>query len=842
MDSMNSMDSSSSLSMPLRSPTSKVKVQALSTEQSFYQFLHPSSTSKVMVVTGATGSGKTRGVLNFFTKRRDVSSVFLLPRKSVLSVPRWATHVHLSSLTYFVHHFVMNRKYPKMDVLIIDEFHVENTEWKVLLQALSRKWVQWKKLVVISATFSDYHYHLMNEYFGAENMQNVKSVYFERADFRAYTTDIHYLSDLQWFSASDEKENQNNQNNQNNQKIQKNKKNMTPHRWSFSNYKFIFPESMYRIILHILKQFHLQKNRKARRVLVFLPTPDMCEQIMDFFRFRNEKEERFDALNYSTVTVHGQKTTEEIEEILKKTKLQQYSEVILSTNLLETSVTLSDLELVIDFGICYAPDANGQVTQRYCTQSEMIQRSGRTGRVCDGMVYRIMTLQFFEEAPYALPHKTEWGQFLLTCSMQRFHLPSLLAIFESEGEEGREDKEDIRRELERLTELNLLDKIRDPSDSSKFEFRLSSSFPKEMMHRLLQSPFKIDSYPFILSSLQSIQRCQCCRGIQNQNYFLIIQWTLVIALMDVVRRFGIYRFFYIPRIENCSYRHLLRCWHRYLDQVQEEAKRKCREENFERVEEEEEWIWKMIELVWTLILYPSSMQEMQVNGRIWNQFLLRWKILLGPSFFNIFNPPSKKKDFVVHLQEFYVDQSKYSKYLKDVEWSFGSRTLYNHHDLLTQVVAMKQHQCQKIRIYQGQWVILSDVGKEEMRKLFWSFAFSSVPTLNTQVTPNCILRASTYGTFDPYVITLQPKIYLYQEEEVCIHCPKYMTEHYRELSSTIYTQFQKLESFRMEKEDWKSEMNHVVQEIDQEVAFWIGKYKFLECQEHFYQYAQAQNL
>lgn len=837
------MDSSSSLCF------SQVKVQPLSTEESFQQFLHPSSTSKVMVVTGATGSGKTRGVLNFFTKRRDISSVFLLPRKSVLSVPGWATHVHLSSLTYFVHHFVMNRKYPKMDVLIIDEFHVENTEWKVLLQALSQKWVPWKKLVVISATFSDYHYHLMNEYFGVENMQNVKSVNFERADFRAYTTDIQYLSDLQWFTASDEKENinQKNQNNQKNQKIQKNKKNMTPHRWSFSNYKFIFPESMYRIILHILKQFHLKKNRKAKRVLVFLPSPDMCEQIADFLLFRQEKEERMDVLNYSTVTVHGQKTTEEIEEIVKKTKQPQHSELILSTNLLETSVTLSDLELVIDFGICYAPDAHGQVTQRYCTQSEMIQRSGRTGRVCDGMVYRIMSLQFFEEAPYALPHKTEWGQFLLTCSMQRFHLPSLLAIFESEGEEGREDKQDIREELERLTQLNLLDKIPDRLNSSKFEFRLSSLFPKENMYRLLQSPFKIDSFPFILSSIQSIQYCQRCRVIQNLNYFLIIQWTLVIALMDVIRRFGIYRFFYIPRIENCSYRHLLRCWHRYLDQIQEEAKRKCREHRFEPMEEDEKWIWKMMELVWTLILYPSSMQEMQVNGRIWNQFLLRWKILLGPSFFNVFNPPahSKKKEFVVHLQEFYLQQSMY---LEDVAWSFGSRTLYNQHDLISQVVAMKQHQCQKIRIYQGQWVILSDVGKEEMRKLFWSFAFSSVPTLNTQVTPNCILHASSYGTFgtfgtfDPYVIPLKPKIYLYEEEEVCIYCPKYITEHYRELSSTIYTQFQKLESFQTEKEQWKLEMNHVVQEIDQEVAFWIGKYKFLECQEHFYHYAQAQTL
>jgi HrpA-like RNA helicase len=70
--------------------------------------------------------------------------------------------------------------------------------------------------------------------------------------------------------------------------------------------------------------------------------------------------------------------------------------VLLSTNISESSITLGNLVLVIDFGLCKIPDyhdATGceMLKLTWADRSMLNQRKGRVGRVCHGGIVHMMS-------------------------------------------------------------------------------------------------------------------------------------------------------------------------------------------------------------------------------------------------------------------------------------------------------------------------------------------------------------------------------------------------------------------------------------------------------------------
>jgi ATP-dependent RNA helicase TDRD9 len=83
--------------------------------------------------------------------------------------------------------------------------------------------------------------------------------------------------------------------------------------------------------------------------------------------------------------------------------------VIISTKIAESSITVPDIKYVIDFCLTkelYCDPATNYTHLRveWASKANLDQRSGRAGRVSDGICYRLITRQFYQElADYSTP-------------------------------------------------------------------------------------------------------------------------------------------------------------------------------------------------------------------------------------------------------------------------------------------------------------------------------------------------------------------------------------------------------------------------------------------------------
>ena len=97
--------------------------------------------------------------------------------------------------------------------------------------------------------------------------------------------------------------------------------------------------------------------------------------------------------------------------------------VILATNIAESSITVPDVSVVIDFGLEKLPFFNARANTdalllRRCAQASAIQRAGRAGRVAPGVCLRLYPTSFLSN-PAIMPAFTP-------AEMQRTSLSNLI--------------------------------------------------------------------------------------------------------------------------------------------------------------------------------------------------------------------------------------------------------------------------------------------------------------------------------------------------------------------------------------------------------------------------------
>lgn len=126
------------------------------------------------------------------------------------------------------------------------------------------------------------------------------------------------------------------------------------------------------------------------RILVFLATHDNCEKM--------KKKISEMMMGYKILTLHGGMDEEEIEETKDVMKKAGSRYICFATNIIESAVTFVDVDLVIDSGVCCRLRGNC-LKMEYCDKVSMIQRAGRTGRTCNGKVYRVMKEEFYQLLP-----------------------------------------------------------------------------------------------------------------------------------------------------------------------------------------------------------------------------------------------------------------------------------------------------------------------------------------------------------------------------------------------------------------------------------------------------------
>lgn len=156
-------------------------------------------------------------------------------------------------------------------------------------------------------------------------------------------------------------------------------------------------EQMYEIavqLISLILQPLLSKGRAYTSILVFLPGINEIEEL----------HKRLTAEMKGVITqgldlfiLHSMLATEDQK---KAFSTNVSSKVILSTNIAESSVTIPKITHVIDFCLTkYQGSVSGSrmctLITDWATKNNCTQRAGRAGRVAHGVVYRLISREFF---------------------------------------------------------------------------------------------------------------------------------------------------------------------------------------------------------------------------------------------------------------------------------------------------------------------------------------------------------------------------------------------------------------------------------------------------------------
>ncbi|KAM0015378.1 putative RNA helicase transcription factor C3H family [Helianthus debilis subsp. tardiflorus] len=178
-------------------------------------------------------------------------------------------------------------------------------------------------------------------------------------------------------------------------------------------------EEVHQLIHNLVLHIHKNEPDMEKSILIFLPTYHALEQQWHAMsRYR------------SAFKVHILHSSIDTEQALSAMRiLKSHRKVILATNIAESSVTIPKVAYVIDScrSLQVYWDANRKTESSeivWVSESQAEQRRGRTGRTCDGEVYRLVTEPFFGqlekyEAPSILKLSLRQQVLLTTCAESR---------------------------------------------------------------------------------------------------------------------------------------------------------------------------------------------------------------------------------------------------------------------------------------------------------------------------------------------------------------------------------------------------------------------------------------
>ena len=137
----------------------------------------------------------------------------------------------------------------------------------------------------------------------------------------------------------------------------------------------------------------------GKTILIFLPGLNEIEDILDVIHVL---ENGISGVKIKLSALHSSLSQEELQDAFEKPDIDT-CQIVLATNIAESSVTLPEVNYVIDFGLQKELfyDLSRKMCclrLRWCSHAAAQQRAGRTGRVCPGKVIRLYTKQFFDEA------------------------------------------------------------------------------------------------------------------------------------------------------------------------------------------------------------------------------------------------------------------------------------------------------------------------------------------------------------------------------------------------------------------------------------------------------------
>ena len=147
----------------------------------------------------------------------------------------------------------------------------------------------------------------------------------------------------------------------------------------------------------ILSELFIQLETPGRNILTFLPGKSEIQDVSDAIIKKADK------AGVPVIPLHSQLEMEEQQKAFGKYK---NGKIILSTNIAQTSVTIDDIDMVIDSGLERRSEVRNGVEGLFISQTsqaDCLQRAGRAGRTKPGeyilAAYDTMPCLPFEERP-----------------------------------------------------------------------------------------------------------------------------------------------------------------------------------------------------------------------------------------------------------------------------------------------------------------------------------------------------------------------------------------------------------------------------------------------------------
>lgn len=142
---------------------------------------------------------------------------------------------------------------------------------------------------------------------------------------------------------------------------------------------------------------HNKMKKHAATILVFLPGIYEIEIMKnDLESYSAKCDNRF--VPFNIFILHSMLSTEEQKKVFI---VSDKAKIILSTNIAESSITIPAVTHVINFCLTKKLDTDPKMNRlqtlvcTWATQNHCQQRAGRTGRVCDGMAFHLVTKDFY---------------------------------------------------------------------------------------------------------------------------------------------------------------------------------------------------------------------------------------------------------------------------------------------------------------------------------------------------------------------------------------------------------------------------------------------------------------
>lgn len=243
------------------------------------------------------------------------------------------------------------------------------------------------------------------------------------------------------------------------------------------------PAVIYEDISKVVQWIH--KNKPEGAILVFLPG---WEEIV---KIKNSLLSIYNDSQCSIVTIHSKLSYEDQKRIFRRVP-PGVRKIILATNIAETSVTVDDIVYVIDCGIQKETKFDTDkgvmcIDNQQISQSSMLQRRGRAGRVSPGECYHIYPKECSEQmSKYSLPE-------ILRVSLTKIVLDAKVYSHNMNAEEffshlpcPPKDTA-VKNAVEELQDLEMLDENENLTLLGRVvsDFQLPPKLSKAMIHSVI---------------------------------------------------------------------------------------------------------------------------------------------------------------------------------------------------------------------------------------------------------------------------------------------------------------------------------------------------------------------